>query len=70
MGRFKLELFIFITYFSTVVPLTSCIFFPASQEPEEITRPVENVLTTKSLQEKKTQLVSGTKLKKIGNKNK
>ena len=27
MGRFQLELFIFITYFSTVVPLTSCVFF-------------------------------------------
>ena len=29
MGRFQLELFIFITYFSTVIPLTSCVFFPA-----------------------------------------
>ena len=28
MGRFKLELFIFISYFSTIVPLTSCVFFP------------------------------------------
>ena len=28
MGRFQLELFIFITYFSTVVALTSCVFFP------------------------------------------
>ena len=27
MGRFQLELFIFITYFSTVVPFTSCVFF-------------------------------------------
>ena len=28
MGRFQLELFIFITYFSTVVPLNICVFFP------------------------------------------
>ena len=28
MGRFQLELFIFITYFLNVVPLTSCVFFP------------------------------------------
>ena len=28
MGRFQLQLFIFITYFSRVVPLTSCVFFP------------------------------------------
>ena len=28
MGRFQLELFIFITYFSSVVPLTNCVFFP------------------------------------------
>ena len=28
VGRFQLELFIFITYFSTVVPITSCVFFP------------------------------------------
>jgi hypothetical protein len=27
MGRFQLELFIFITYFSTVVPVTSYVFF-------------------------------------------
>ena len=27
-GKIQLELFIFITYFSTVVPLTSCVFFP------------------------------------------
>ena len=26
--RCLIELFIFITYFSTVVPLTSCVFFP------------------------------------------
>ena len=25
---FQLELFIFITYFSIVVPLTNCVFFP------------------------------------------
>ena len=28
MGSFQLELFIFITYFSIVIPLTSCVFFP------------------------------------------
>ena len=28
MGRFQLELFICIAYFSTVVPLTSCVLFP------------------------------------------
>ena len=28
MGRFQLEIFIFIAYFSIVVPLTSCVFFP------------------------------------------
>jgi len=28
MGRFQLELFIFITYFSTVVLLNSCVMFP------------------------------------------
>jgi hypothetical protein len=27
MGRFQLELFIFIAYFSNVVTLTSCVFF-------------------------------------------
>jgi hypothetical protein len=28
MGRFQLELFIFITYFSTVVLLNNCVIFP------------------------------------------
>ena len=28
IGRFQLELFILINYFSTVVPLISCVFFP------------------------------------------
>ena len=28
MGRFHLELFILITYFSIVVPLNSYVFFP------------------------------------------
>jgi len=28
LGRFQLDLFIFITYFFTVIPLTSCVFFP------------------------------------------
>ena len=27
VGIFQLELFIFITYFPTVVPFTSCVFF-------------------------------------------
>ena len=31
MGRFQLQLFIFITYFSTVAPLTSCVFFPVGR---------------------------------------
>ena len=30
IGRFQLELFIFITYFSTIVPFNSCVFFPIS----------------------------------------
>ena len=28
MGKFQLQLFIFIAYFSIVVPLNSCIFLP------------------------------------------
>ena len=58
-----LELFIFIVYFFTVVPLTSCVFFPVGpssltrnfqQRPVETTKPVENfALTTKGLQERK-----------------
>ena len=28
LGRFQLELIIFITYFSTVVSFTSCVSFP------------------------------------------
>ena len=28
MLRFQLELFIFIPHISTVVPITSCVFFP------------------------------------------
>ena len=72
MGKFQLELFIFITYFSTVVPLISCVFFPAgfSLLTRQTTRPVENVaLTTKGLLERK-QLVRKTTVEKIGNKNK
>ena len=63
-----------ITYFSTVDPLTSCVFFPVGlssltrhfstglvvpsvswleQLTEGTTRPVEDVLTTKGLQERK-----------------
>ena len=49
MERFQLELFIFITYFSTVVPLTSCVSFPIGLWSltrhfllQETTRPVEN----------------------------
>ena len=74
MGRFQLELFIYIIYISTVVPLTSYFFFPVglsslivncpSQESEEIARPVEITrLTTKGLQERK-QLLSGTTMEK------
>ena len=62
IGRFQLELLICITYFSTVIPLTSCVFFLVglSQESAETLRPVENVaLKTKGPKEKKkTQLVS------------
>ena len=52
---------ILITYFSTVVPLTSYVFFPVGLS--SLTRPFENVaLTTKGLQGKK--LVRGTTVKK------
>ena len=50
MGRFQLELYYYITYFSNV--------FPSN-------RPVENVvLTTKGLKERNTQLLDGTSVKK------
>jgi len=42
MGRFQLELFIFITYFSTGVPLTSCVFIPVGLS--SLTRHVQQVL--------------------------
>ena len=64
MGRFQLELVIFVTYFSTVVPLSTCAFFP-------VVLPlfVENVtLTTKGLQERKH--IEWDDCAKIDNKNK
>ena len=42
MGRFQLELFIFITYFFIVVQLTSCVFFPVGLS--KLTRHFEQVL--------------------------
>jgi hypothetical protein len=63
MGRFQLQLIYYFTYFSTVVPSNSCVFL--SSRPfvvnttfstslvtccDLLTRPVENVLTTKGLQ--------------------
>ena len=58
MGRFQLELFIFIAYF----PTTQARRQKKIQRP---TRPVENVaLTTKSLQKRKTQLLNGTTVEK------
>ena len=41
-GRFQLELFNFITYFSTAVPLTSCVFFPVGLS--SLTRHIQLVL--------------------------
>jgi hypothetical protein len=62
MGRFKLELIYYFTYFSIVIP--SC----PSQETEETsapTRPVENViLTTKGLHERNIQLLDGMTMEK------
>jgi hypothetical protein len=42
MGRFQLELFIFITYFSIVVPLTSRVFFSVGLS--SLTRNFQQVL--------------------------
>ena len=42
MGRFQLELFIFITYFSTVVPSNVVFYFPAGLS--SLTRNFEHVL--------------------------
>jgi hypothetical protein len=53
MGRFQLELFIFITYFSIVIPISSCDFFP-----------VRLVINDKRPIGKKTQLVIGTMVEK------
>ena len=71
MGRFQLELFIFNTYFSTVVQLLAWAVklqlstAEARGQKKHPTRPVENIaLTTKGLQEKKTRLVSGTTVEK------
>ena len=61
----KLELIYYFTYFSTVAPCNICVF--SVQETEETstpTRPVENVLTTKALQERNTQIFDGTTVEK------
>ena len=42
MARFQLELFIFITYFSTVIPIASCFFFPVGLS--SLTRHFQQVL--------------------------
>ena len=42
VGRFKLELFMFITYFPTVIPLTSIVFFPVGLS--SLTRLFQQVL--------------------------
>ena len=64
MGRFQLELIYFITYFSAVVPFSSCVFL--SCRPFVVSaNMLENVvLTTKYLQERKTQLLNGTTVEK------
>ena len=74
MGRFQLELTYYFTYFFTVVPSNSCVFpvslsllilhFQQTEETSTPTRPVENVLTTKGLQERNTQLLDGTRVEK------
>ena len=74
MVRFQLELF---TYFSTVIPLTSCVFFPVGlssltptvncprQETEETTKIcLKCRVNDERLTGKKTQLVSGTTVEK------
>ena len=67
MGKSQLEWFIFITYFSIIVPPPSCVFFSVglsslTRQGVKVssvswlhpTKPVENVvLTTKGLQESK-----------------
>ena len=69
MGRFQLELIYYFTYFSTVVPSNSCEFLFC--KPFVVTMTfstglvgVENVLTTKALQEKTPHLLDGTTVKK------
>ena len=69
--KLKLELIYYFTYFSTVVPSNSCEFLFC--KPFVVTMTfstglvgVENVLTTKALQERNTQLLDGTTVEKIG----
>ena len=62
-----LELFIFITYFSTVVPFC-CVFFPVGLS--SLMQHFQQVaLTTKGLQERKHN-IEWDESGKIGNKNK
>ena len=53
MGRFKLELIHYFTYFSTVVPFNICVFL--SCKPFVINTTFEN-----SLQERNTQMLDET----------
>jgi hypothetical protein len=80
MGRFQLELFIFITYFSTVVPLTSCVLIPVDlsssmrhfqqvqarrqKKLQHPTTPVENFALTTKGLQYRQQLGSGTTVEK------
>ena len=82
MERFQLELFIFITYFFHRRPthklyFLSCRAFfvnATSQETEEASKPYKTCCKCRVNDERPTgnkiQLVSGTTVEKIGNKNK
>ena len=75
MEIFQLELFIFINYFSTIVPPTSCIFFPEgisslTQHFQHPTRHVENVTLTRKTYRKENTTSEWDDGGKIVNKNK
>ena len=93
MGRFQLELFIFITYFfhrrltyklcflsyrpfvinatfSTGLIVSSVSWLGQLTVGVQITNLNQCRINDERLREKKTQLVSGTTVEKIGNKNK
>ena len=81
VGTFQLEVIYCFTYCSTVVPSNSCVFlscrpfvvnttFSTGLVGVEVssltpTRPVENVLTTKRLQERNTQQLDGMRVEKL-----